>query len=56
MTGQRHIIKDTAGLAGTNNITVTPSGKNIDGGASFAINTNYGSITIVYNGVDWSII
>ena len=56
VTGQRHIIKDTAGLAGTNNITVTPSGKNIDGGASFAINTNYGSITIVYNGVDWSII
>jgi hypothetical protein len=55
-TGQRHIIKDSVGSAAANNITVTPSGKNIDGAASSAININYGSITIVYNGSEWSIV
>lgn len=55
-TGQRHIIKDNVGTAATNNITVTPSGKNIDGAASFIISTNWGSITIVYNGSEWSVI
>lgn len=56
INGTRYIIKDNVGSAGTNNITVTPSGKNIDGQASFIINTNYGSITIVYNGSEWSVI
>lgn len=55
-TGQRHIIKDSVGSAATNNITVTPSGKNIDGAASSTINIAYGSITIVYNGTEWSIV
>jgi hypothetical protein len=55
-TGQVHVIKDTVGSAAANNITVTPSGKNIDGSASFVMNVNYGSITIVYNGSSWSII
>lgn len=53
-TGQKHIIKDTVGLAGGNNITITPSGKNIDGAASLVINTNYGNATIVYTGTEWS--
>lgn len=55
-TGQKHIIKDSVGSAGTNNITVTPSGKNIEGQASFIMNINYQSITIVYNGTEWSVI
>lgn len=55
-TGQMHRIKDNAGSAAANNITVTPSGKNIDGSASFLINTNYGSIDIVYNGAQWNIL
>jgi len=55
-TGQQHIIKDTVGSAAANNITVTPSGKNIDGAASYVINSNYASITIVYNGTEWSVI
>lgn len=54
--GQKHIIKDTVGLAGTNNITVTPSGKNIDGSASYVINVNYGSITIIFNNNEWSVV
>lgn len=55
-TGQRHIIKDATGTAATNHITVTPSGKNIDGNASFTIDSNYGSITIVYSGTQWLVI
>lgn len=55
-TGQRHIIKDSVGSAAANNITVTPSGKNIDGAASSVINIAYGSITIIYNGTEWSLV
>lgn len=56
LTGLRHIIKDSVGSAAANNITVTPSGQNIDGAASYTINTNYGSITIVYSGTQWLVI
>lgn len=55
-TGQRHIIKDNVGSAAANNITITPSGKNIDGAASSIINIAYGSVTIVYNGTQWNVI
>jgi len=55
-TGQQHIIKDNVGSAAANNITVTPSGKNIDGAASKVINTNYGSMTIVFGGTEWHIV
>lgn len=55
-TGQQHIIKDNGGQAASNNITITPSGKNIDGAASKTININYGSVTIVYNGTQWNVI
>lgn len=55
-TGQRHVIKDSVGSAGTNNITITPSGKNIDGSASTTININYGSVTIIYGGTEWHIV
>lgn len=55
-TGQRHIIKDDVGSAGTNNITITPSGNTIDGQVSALINTNYGNIEIVFNGTEWSIL
>ena len=54
--GQTYIIKDNVGSAAANNITVTPSGKNIDGAASYAVQSNYGSIMIIYNGTEWSIV
>ena len=56
VTGTRYTIKDSTGNAAANNITVTPSGKNIDGAASFLITVNYGSITIVYSGTQWLVI
>lgn len=55
-TGQMYRIKDSVGTANTFNITITPSGKNIDGAASTTIANSYGSIDIVYNGTEWSIL
>lgn len=55
-TGQMHRIKDNVGSAAANNITITPSGKNIDGSASFVIGTNWGSVDIVYNGTQWNVL
>jgi len=55
-TGQMHRIKDNTGNAGTNNITITPSGENIDGASSFVINQNYASVDIVFNGSQWNIL
>lgn len=54
--GTTYKIKDRVGSAAANNITITPSGKTIDGSASFIINSNYGSINITYNGTEWSIL
>lgn len=53
-TGQTYRIKDNVGSAAANNITITPSGKNIDGAASYVISSNYGSVDIVYNGTQWN--
>lgn len=56
VTGTTYRIKDNVGSAATNNITITPSGKNIDGAASTVINVAYGSVDIVYNGIQWNIL
>lgn len=56
ITGQMYRIKDNVGSALLNPITITPSGKNIDGAASYIMNVNYGSVDIVYNGSEWSIV
>lgn len=46
--GQIITIKDKSGAASTSNITINAtSGKTIDGAATYVINTNYGSVTIV---------
>ena len=54
--GQSLTVKDGRGDAGTNNITVTPFASNIDGASTFVINVNYGSIDIVWNGTNWSLL
>jgi len=55
-TGREYIVKDTVGSAAANNITVSGNGKNIDGAASYTMNINYASITVVYNGSEWSVV
>jgi hypothetical protein len=53
-TGQRVIIADICGNALSAPITVDGNGNCINDGASSIINTNYGSITYIYNGNRWS--
>lgn len=56
VTGQRWTIKDESGGAGTNNITINGNGKNIDGAATFVINTNYGAVDLYYSGLNFFVI
>jgi hypothetical protein len=55
---QLFIIKDQSGAAGTNAITVTTLGGTvtIDGATSQPINTNYGSMTVRFDGTNYFII
>lgn len=52
------VIKDESGAAAINNITVTCANgtTTIDGNTTVAINTNYGSITVYYNGTSYFIV
>lgn len=56
-TGRAFVVKDKAGLAATNNITVTTVGGavNIDGATSFVMNTAYESIQLIFNGSTYEV-
>ena len=56
VTGQTYRIKDNVGSAASNNITITPSAGNIDGSGTYVMNTNYGSVDVVYNGTQWNVL
>jgi hypothetical protein len=57
VAGRIIVIKDSAGNAGTNNITVdTEGGQNIDGSATAIISGDYDSITLYCDGNNWFII
>lgn len=50
-------IKDGLGLAtAINPITITPIAGTIDGAATATINVPFGSLTLVYSGVEWKIL
>jgi hypothetical protein len=53
--GKVFIIKDVSGNAFTNPITVTATSHTIDGQNSYVLNVNYGSITLVFTGLEWNI-
>ena len=56
-TGQIFTIKDAAGGAAANNITVVcASGETIDGASSKVLSTNYESFTIISDGTNYLII
>lgn len=56
-TGTVFIIKDISGAAAVNPITVSVTGGVlIDGSATALINTNYGSITLIFNGTQWNVV
>lgn len=54
--GKVYVIKDYAGNSATYEITVTDLGTPIDNASTALINTDYGAMTLVYNGIEWSII
>ena len=55
--GRVFIIKDVTGNANVANIIIdTEGGQNIDGAASYTINTAYGSATLYSNGSNWFVI
>jgi len=53
--GTTYIVKDYAGNASTNPITLTAS-TSIDNNSTATINTNFGSITLVSTSAGWSIV
>lgn len=55
-TGQFFYIKDGAGDASTNPITITPTAGLIDGAATATINTDFGSLTLTWDGTAWIIL
>lgn len=57
VTGQVFYIKDGLGLAApATPITITPAAGTIDGAATAVINAPYGSLTLVYSGVEWKLL
>lgn len=55
--GRRLIIQDESGGAGTNNITIIPVLGTINGsGGAKVIQSNYGSITMIFDGANWFIV
>lgn len=55
-TNRMLTIKDGKGDAGTNNITISGNGKNIDGASTLVISSNFGVSRIVYNGTQWNVV
>ena len=53
---QLHNIKDGAGNANSEKITLDGNGNTIDGCAEVTINGRYVCLTVVYNGTEWNII
>lgn len=53
---QLYIVKDQKGDAATNNITLTPSSGQIDGSSSFVMNVNKQSVSLNFDGTNWSVV
>ena len=54
VTGQTFIIKDGLGLASiAAPITITPAAGSIDGAITATITAPYGSLSMIYDGVQW---
>ena len=54
--GTVYVIKDCSGVASlASPITIQGTGQNVDSGTA-TIDSPYGSITVIFNGTDWSIV
>lgn len=54
-TGRVYVVKDDSGQALINPITITDIAL-IDGAANGIINSDYGSLTFIFNGTQWNVI
>ena len=54
--GTVYVIKDCSGDANTNNITIQGTGGQLVDGSTAIINTPYGSLSLIFNGTEWSIV
>lgn len=54
ITGKGYTIADTSGTSGTNSITINGNGFQIIGNGSYVINSNYGELTVIFNGTNWT--
>lgn len=55
-TGHIFYLKDGTGDASTNPITITPTAGTIDGALTATINSDFGALTLVWNGTQWNIL
>jgi hypothetical protein len=54
--GTVYVIKDCSGGASpTNTVTIQGTAQNVDGGTA-TISSPFGSVTVIFNGIDWSIV
>lgn len=56
IAGHVAVVKDGKGDAGANNITIQSASGTIDGAASKAIGSNFGSMVFGYNGTEWNVL
>lgn len=55
VVGDEYVIKDATGLAGTNNLTISGNGANIDGAATFLMSQPYAAATFTFLNGQWSV-
>lgn len=56
IVGKVYVVKDSVGDANTNPITVVAAGSTIDSLTSYILNTDWGSISLIYNGIEWNVV
>ena len=53
--GKVFIIKDSLGTASTNSIVVQATGSTIDGQGVYILDSDWSSIGLIYNGIEWNV-
>jgi hypothetical protein len=52
---EKHFVKDVLGVAQSYNIIINGNGNNIDGAATYVMNTNFAGVFLFWNGTTWSL-
>ena len=55
-TGRTYIVKDFSGNASVNNITISSAPDTIDGVLNKVIDVDFGSLTFIFNSIEWSVV